>query len=146
MLENVFCQKMSSSFRTRPPNLPHPSHCNYNGEIGRKWDLVITFDKEVLLTEGQRVWTARSFLRDIPLDRIWHDQICAPKFCIWPYSGAYLCSPYIIKWGIPETILQNAVQTRWPCVSRSLPVKSYDKHYSKSGLILSFCFTKYCYL
>ena len=44
------------------------------------------------------------------LDHIWHDQTRAPKFCIWPYSGAYLCSPYINKWGIPET--QKKMQFR----------------------------------
>ena len=33
-------------------------HYNYNGEISQKWDLVITFDWGVLLTQGQRVWTA----------------------------------------------------------------------------------------
>ena len=53
------------------------------------------------------------------LDHIWHDQTRAPKFCIWPYSGAYLCSPYINKWGIPETILQNAAHMRWCCVNRT---------------------------
>ena len=30
-------------------------HCNYNGEIGQKFDLVITFDGRVLLTLDQRV-------------------------------------------------------------------------------------------
>ena len=36
----------------------HPSevlHCNYNGEIGQKIDLVITFDWRVLLTKEKRV-------------------------------------------------------------------------------------------
>ena len=33
-------------------------HCNYNGEIGQKLDLVITFDRRALLTEEQRLWAA----------------------------------------------------------------------------------------
>ena len=33
-------------------------HCNYNGEISQKFDLVITFDWRVLLTWDQHVWTA----------------------------------------------------------------------------------------
>ena len=35
---------------------------------------------------------------------------------IWPYLaylGAYLGAQNMVKWGIPEKILQNAVQTRW---------------------------------
>ena len=33
-------------------------HCNYNGDVAPKFDLVITFDWGVVLTQGQRVWTA----------------------------------------------------------------------------------------
>ena len=33
------------------------------------------------------------------------------------YSGAYLCAylgtPNMVEWGVPEKILQNAVETRW---------------------------------
>ena len=35
---------------------------------------------------------------------------------IWPYLsylGAYLSAPNMVKWGVPEKILQNAVQTCW---------------------------------
>ena len=35
---------------------------------------------------------------------------------IWPYLaylGAYLGATNMVKWGIPEKILQSAVQTRW---------------------------------
>ena len=38
---------------------------------------------------------------------IWH---------IWPYLaylGTYLGASTMVKWGVPEKILQNAVQTRW---------------------------------
>ena len=38
---------------------------------------------------------------------IWH---------IWPYLaylGTYLGAHNMVEWGIPEKILQNAVQTRW---------------------------------
>ena len=26
---------------------------------------------------------------------------------------AHICAPNMVKWGFPEKILQNAVQTRW---------------------------------
>ena len=42
-----------------------------------------------------------------PNMHIWH---------IWPYLaylGAYLGARNMVKWGVPEKILQNAVQTRW---------------------------------
>ena len=29
------------------------------------------------------------------------------------YLGTYLGVPNMVKWGVPEKILQNAVQTRW---------------------------------
>ena len=29
------------------------------------------------------------------------------------YLGTYLGAPNMVKWGVPEKILQNAVQTRW---------------------------------
>ena len=35
---------------------------------------------------------------------------------IWPYLaylGTYLGTPNMVKWGVPEKILQNAVQTGW---------------------------------
>ena len=34
----------------------------------------------------------------------------APKYA---YLGAYLGTSNMVKWGVPEKILQNAVQTRW---------------------------------
>ena len=33
-------------------------HCNYNGAVAPKFDLVITFDWGVVSTQGQCVWTA----------------------------------------------------------------------------------------
>ena len=36
-----------------------------------------------------------------------------PKYRIWSYLGVYLSAPKMIKWGIPEKILQNAVQMCW---------------------------------
>ena len=30
----------------------------------------------------------------------------------WPYLGMHLGTPNMVKWGIPEKILQNAVQSR----------------------------------
>ena len=46
------------------------------------------------------------------------------QICIF---GAYESAPNMVKWGVPEKILQNAVQTHWPCVNRTPPVKSYDQ-------------------
>ena len=37
----------------------------------------------------------------------------APKYAKYAYLGAYLGAPNKVKWGVPEKILQNAVQTRW---------------------------------
>ena len=60
--------------------------------------------------------------RDTPLDHIARAQICI-QICIfgifghiWPYLaylGAYLGAPNMVKWGVPEKILQKAVQTCW---------------------------------
>ena len=42
----------------------------------------------------------------------------APKMHIWPYLaylGAYMSAPNMVKRGVPENILQNAVQKRSNC-------------------------------
>ena len=113
-------------------------HCNYNGAVAPKFDLVITFDWGVLLTQGQRVWTAfckifsgiphltifgsPKYARQMPylaiIGCIWH---------IWRIWLAYLGAPDIGEWGIPEKILQNAVQTHWPCVDTTPQSKVMTK-------------------
>ena len=35
------------------------------------------------------------------------------KYAKYAYLGAHLGAQNMVKWGIPEKILQNAVQTRW---------------------------------
>ena len=35
------------------------------------------------------------------------------KYAKYAYLGTYLGAQNMVKWGIPEKILQNAVQTRW---------------------------------
>ena len=40
---------------------------------------------------------------------------------------AYLVVPNMVKWGVPEKILQNAVQTRWSYVNRTLQSKVMTK-------------------
>ena len=46
----------------------------------------------------------------------------------YAYLGAYLGARYMVKWGVPEKILQNAVQMRWSYLGQQdPPVKSYDK-------------------
>ena len=42
------------------------------------------------------------------------------------YKYAYLSAPNMAKWGVPEKILRNAVQTRWS-VSIGPSVKSFDQ-------------------
>ena len=58
--QNCFCFRSTtfpSAVRTFGQRLL-VLHCNYNGAVAPKFDLVITFDWGVLLTQGQRVWTA----------------------------------------------------------------------------------------
>ena len=57
--------------------------------------------------QGYPTWPYFARPNMYPNMHIWH---------IWPYLaylGAYLGAPNMVKWGIPEKILQNAVQTRW---------------------------------
>ena len=35
------------------------------------------------------------------------------KYAKYAYLGTYLGAQNMVEWGIPEKILQNAVQTRW---------------------------------
>ena len=35
------------------------------------------------------------------------------QYAKYAYLGAYLGARNMVKWGVPEKILQNAVQTRW---------------------------------
>ena len=42
-----------------------------------------------------------------------------PQIPYLAYLGTYLSVPDMVKWGVPEKILQNAVQTRWPFVNRT---------------------------
>ena len=98
-------------------------HCNYNGEICQKFDLVITFDWRVLLTLDQRVWTAFCKI----FSGICHLIIsgapkCSPKYAKYAYLGAYLGARNMVKWGVPAKILQKVVhrsigpssQKLWP--------------------------------
>ena len=36
-----------------------------------------------------------------------------PNMAKYAYLGVYLGAQNMVKWGVPEKILQNAVQTRW---------------------------------
>ena len=56
-----------------------------------------------------------------------------PNMAKYAYLGAYLGAQNMVKWGIPEKILQNAVQTRWSEVNRTLQSKVYDFLQSKGG-------------
>ena len=49
-------------------------------------------------------------------------------FCPYlAYLGAYLSVLNMVKWGVPEKILQNAVQMRWCLVNMTLPSKVMTK-------------------
>ena len=138
--QNCFCFRSTtfpSAVRTFGQRLL-VLHCNYNGAVAPKFDLVITFDWGVVSTQGQCVWTAfckifsgipHSPISDAPKYACQVRQICqiqpnTAKYGIW---RAYLGEPYMVKWGIPEKILQNAVQTRWPCVNRTPQSKVMTK-------------------
>ena len=138
--QNCFCFRSTtfpSAVRTLGQQLL-VLHCNYNGDFAPKFYLVITFDWGVLLTQGQCVWTAfckifsgipHSPISGAPKYASQIRQICQiqpimAKYGIW---RAYLGEPNMVKWGIPEKILQNAVQTRWPCVNRTPQSKVMTK-------------------
>ena len=46
---------------------------------------------------------------------------CVPKYAKYGIWGAYLGVPNMVKQGVPEKILQSAVQKRWPFVGRTTP-------------------------
>ena len=57
--------------------------------------------------QGHPTWPYLARPNMHPNMHIWH---------IWPYLaylGAYLGARNMVKWGVPEKILQNAVQTHW---------------------------------
>ena len=56
-----------------------------------------------------REWEHKEF----PLHISWIWSLHMAKYAKYAYLGAYLGAPNIVKWGVPEKILQNAVQTRW---------------------------------
>ena len=49
------------------------------------------------------------------------------KYAKYAYLGAYLGARNMVKWGVPEKILQNAVHTRWSYVNRTLQSKVMTK-------------------
>ena len=49
------------------------------------------------------------------------------KYAKYGSWGTYLGAPNMVKWGVPEKILQNAVQTRWSLVNRTLQSKVMTK-------------------
>ena len=112
--QNCFCFRSTtfpSAVRTFGQRLL-VLHCNYNGDVAPKFDLVITFDWGVVLTQGQRVWTAFcKIFSGIPHSPIFS----APKYAcqirhicqIQPNTArcgiwhTYLGEPNMVKWGIP---------------------------------------------
>ena len=77
-------------------------HCNYNGGVGQKFNLVVTSDwgsywRKVNASE---LHFARSF-QGFPTGPYLAHSNTHPKYCIWPYLGAYLSALNMVKWGIP---------------------------------------------
>ena len=101
-----------------PPLLPsRPKFyiaTNNNEEIGPKIKFGHNFWLEGPIdTRSTRLnCILQDLFRDTPLGHSWRAQICA-KNAYLAYLGAYLSEPNMVKWGVPEKILQNAVQTRW---------------------------------
>ena len=103
-------------------------HCNYNGEIGWKWDMVMTFDRGSYWCEYE-LHFARPF-QGYPIQPYFAYPNMCPKYHIWhiwrnwcTYKGAL----NMVEWGIPEKILRDAIQTRWPCVNRTPQSKVVTK-------------------
>ena len=97
----------------------------------------------------------QDLFKDTPLDHICRAQIRAPNTvfgvfgCLWLYIaalGKYLSAPNMVKWGIPEKILQNAFQTRWPCVNRTPHSKVMTKsHFRPISSLDLQCKAKKCW-
>ena len=102
--QNCFCFRSTtfpSAVRTFGQRLL-VLHCNYNGAVAPKFDLVITFDWGVVLTQGQRVWTA---------------------FCKI-FSGI----PHLTIFGSPKYAGQIPYLAVFGCICQyDPPVKSYDQ-------------------
>ena len=77
-------------------------HCNYNGELGQKIDLVITFDWKgpIDLRPARLNCILQDFFRDTPLDDIWRIQIHA-QTCIFGIFG-HICK---IETGVRMTFM-----------------------------------------
>ena len=69
----------------------------------------------VLLFSGQLLrWTKKLILLSFFLVPMVINKIYKITYLAYmAHWGAYLSAWNIVKWGIPETILQNAVQTHW---------------------------------
>ena len=69
------------------------------------------------IDQNQRDWTAfRKIFSGIPHLTIFSALKYAPQllYLVYlAYLGAYLSAPNMAKWGVPEKILQNALQSRW---------------------------------
>ena len=52
----------------------------------------------------------QDLFRDTPLDQIWGAQI-RTQIPYFAYLGTYLSVPNMVKWIVPEKILQNALKT-----------------------------------
>ena len=70
------------------------------GEIGEKWDLVVTFD----LRSTRLNCILQDFFRDTLLDHIFALKY-VPKYAKYGIWDAFLGAIDMVKWGIPEKIL-----------------------------------------
>ena len=113
-------------------------HCNYDGEIRQKWDLVITFDqgsywRKVNASELHFAWSFQGVPTGPYLAR---PNLRVKYHKIWPHLPYLAYVAYFrhifrraeYGWvGYPWKDLENAVQTRWPCVNRTPQFWSSDQ-------------------
>ena len=109
MSENAFFPNMSPSLRTGPPIVITIGNSaaikfGHNFLLGGPIDLESTRLNRILQDLSSDTLLEHIYINMRPKYRTW---------CIWPYLGAYLSAPNMVKWGVPEKVLQNAVQTRW---------------------------------
>ena len=66
------------------------------------------------MARGGRVFVEPEFAQiHAQICEIWPNMRNMAKYAKNAYLGAYLGAQNIVKWGVPEKIMQNAVQTRW---------------------------------
>ena len=106
--------------------------------LSNSWHVIIKLILARICTNiGDRTERKWDIWRIYLFDDVFYDFFAwcqfAPIWNIWPYLaylGAYLSVLNIVKCGISEKILQNVVQTRWPCVKRTSQSVMTKSHFA----------------